>query len=118
MKWVDIYVGKYVFANQMYEGIITFRTPNHWMPSFQLTENSLVQEYEGVLAQQTYLQPTWKKSTFPDFRHTLYWNPDVNPKDATLECWTSDLCGIYIVKAEGRTPDGQIIQGYTTFEVK
>ena len=118
VKWVDIYVGKYVFANQMYEGIITFRTPNHWMPSFQLTENSLVQEYEGVLAQQTYLQPTWKKSTFPDFRHTLYWNPDVNPKDATLECWTSDLCGIYIVKAEGRTPDGQIIQGYTTFEVK
>jgi hypothetical protein len=48
----------------------------------------------------------------------LYWNPDVTSQDTQLECRTSDMCGTYIVKVEGRTPDGKTVCGYASFEVK
>jgi len=57
------------------------------------------------------------KNNLPDLRHTLYWNPNVTNKDNLLECKTSDMCGKYIVKVEGLTPDGKIIKGYTSFDV-
>ena len=118
VKWVDVYAGKYIFGEQVYEGIVSFRTPNHWMPSFQLSGNSVVVEYEGVLSKQGYEHPSWSQSSCPDLRHTLYWNPNVTVNDCQLECWTSDMCGTYIVKVEGMTKEGKIISGTTSFQVK
>lgn len=118
VKWVDVYAGKYIFGEQVYEGIVSFRTPNHWMPSFQLSGNSVVVEYEGVLSKQAYEHPTWSQSSCPDLRHTLYWNPNLTVKDKQFECWTSDMCGTYIVKVEGMTKEGKIISGTTSFQVK
>ena len=118
VKWVDVYVGKYIFGEQVYEGIVSFRTPNHWMPSFQLSGNSVIVEYEGVLSKQVYEHPTWSQSSCPDLRHTLYWNPNVTVNDCQLECWTSDMCGTYIVKVEGMTKEGKFVSGTTSFQVE
>ena len=118
VKWIDVYIGKYVFGNQMYEGIVSFRTPNCWMPNFQLPENCVVVEYEGTLPQEEYAKPDFRNKSVPDLRHTLYWNPTVTSQDTKLECWTSDLDGTYVVKLEGFTKDGKKICGFTSFEVR
>ena len=118
VKWVDVYVGQYVFGDQLYGGIVSMRTPNGWMPNFLLPENSIVVEYEGVLSQEAYKHPDWKNLSYPDIRHTLYWNPSVTKKGQQLECWTSDMCGTYIVKVEGLAKNGTSVSGSTTFEVK
>lgn len=118
VKWVDVYVGQYVFGDQLYGGIVVMRTPNHWMPSFQLPENSVVVEYEGVLPREKVVASKVVDEMLPDFRHTLYWNPTVTTDDEVLECWTSDLSGTYVVKVEGFTKSGKRVAACTSFEVK
>lgn len=120
-KYVEVYVDDYVFGDQLYNGILSIKTPNRKLSGFTLPNTSVMAEYEGVQAETNYPMPSAASTTqahLPDFRHTLYWNPDVTAKDKQLECRTSDMCGTYIVTVEGRTPDGQTIKGYTSFVVK
>jgi hypothetical protein len=56
----------------------------------------------------------------PDFRHTLYWNPLIDPSvtpAAPLTFYTSDLSGSFQVVVEGLTTDGQAIRGVSYFYV-
>lgn len=120
-KTVEVYVEDFAFGNQLYNGILHIKTANLKLSGFTLPSTSVVCEYEGVQADTQLPMPSAKKdnqSYMPDFRHTLYWNPDATTSDKPLEFCTSDLCGTYLVKVEGRTPSGQVIHGYTTFEVK
>jgi hypothetical protein len=55
----------------------------------------------------------------PDFRPTLYWNPDVcfvNGK-ANLDFFTSDELTEYVVYLEGITKNGKICFGTASFTV-
>ena len=120
-KYVEVYVDDFAFGDQLYNGILSVKTPNRKLSGFTLPRYSVVSEYEGTQAETAYPMPSAQAGTeahMPDFRHTLYWNPDVTGRDTELECRTSDMCGTYIVKVEGRTPDGKAISGYTSFEVK
>lgn len=58
-------------------------------------------------------------STQPDFRPTLYWNPDVSFVDgkASLNFFTSDVESEYVVYVEGITREGKICYGTTSFSV-
>jgi len=58
-------------------------------------------------------------STQPDFRPTLYWNPDVSFIDgkASLNFFTSDELTDYVVYMEGITKEGKICYGTTSFKV-
>lgn len=120
-KYVEVYVDDFVFGDQLYNGILSVKTPNRKLSGFTLPNYSVVCEFEGTQANTDYPMPSAQadnKAYMPDFRHTLYWNPNVTSHDTELECRTSDMCGTYIVKVEGRTPDGKAISGYTSFEVK
>lgn len=120
-KTVEVYVDDFAFGDQLYNGILSVKTPNRKLSGFTLPHSSVVSEYEGVQAQTDYLMPSASEelqANLPDLRHTLYWNPNVTSQDTELECRTSDMCGTYIVKVEGRTPDGKSLCGYTSFEVK
>ena len=120
-KYVEVYVDDFVFGDQLYNGILSVKTPNRKLSGFTLPNYSVVSEFEGTQANTDYPMPSAQadnKAYMPDFRHTLYWNPNVTSHDTELECRTSDMCGTYIVKVEGRTPDGKAISGYTSFEVK
>ena len=120
-KYVEVYVDDFVFGDQLYNGILSVKTPNRKLSGFTLPNYSVVSEFEGTQANTDYPMPSAQADTkayMPDFRHTLYWNPNVTSHDTELECRTSDMCGTYIVKVEGRTPDGKAISGYTSFEVK
>ena len=58
-------------------------------------------------------------SPLPDFRPTLYWNPDVgfiNGK-ASLGFFTSDVMADYVVYMEGITKEGKICFGTASFKV-
>jgi len=58
--------------------------------------------------------------TRPDFRTTLYWNPDIRTdiKGVASDSFsTSDQDGIYIIIAQGIRSDGIPISGTAKFEV-
>jgi hypothetical protein len=55
----------------------------------------------------------------PDFRPTLYWNPDVSLVNgkANLDFFTSDETTDYVVYLEGISKNGKICFGTTSFSV-
>ena len=121
VKYVEVFVEDFAFGNQLYNGILSIKTPNRKLSGFTLPSTSVMCEYEGVQAPTDYLMPSAGKdiqANLPDFRHTLYWNPNVTVQNNLLECRTSDMCGTYIIKVAGRTSVGKMIQGQTSFKVK
>lgn len=122
-RYIDIYVGHYVFANQEYAGILNIRTPRGNKMHFALPDNSREQSLlngiqlpatMALVCRDSNAAPMPAQS--PDTRHTLYWNPEA--KATTLKCFTSDLKGTFVVTVEGITPDGKRIQANTQFTVK
>lgn len=121
VKRIDVYTGNYVFADQLYNGILYLRTLNGKMSGFQLGNNSVLCEYDGPQPTMSFSFPSFSdqgQQNIPDFRHTLYWNPSVTGQTKRLECTTSDLRGMFVIKVEGLTEDGEIVNGKHTFIVK
>lgn len=60
-----------------------------------------------------------RNSEIPDYRVTLYWNPDIKQKNGTarVDFFTCDNLSRYKVFVEGITQDGRICLGETDFEV-
>jgi len=59
-----------------------------------------------------YSDPRLKQSHLPDFRNTLYWNPDLKTdKDgkAVIEFWASDYATDYIINIQSITKDGRYL---------
>ena len=121
VKLVEVYVEDFVFGNQVYNGILSLKTLNLKLSGFNLLRTSIICDYEGVHPQTEMYLPSAAEDTsahMPDLRHTLYWNPNVIAKDTRLTFQTSDMCGTYIVKVEGRTQSGEHLIGYTSFQVE
>ncbi|MDO9255399.1 MAG: hypothetical protein Q7U54_07805 [Bacteroidales bacterium] len=62
-----------------------------------------------------------RNSKIPDFRTTLYWNPDFEVKNKiinTVEFYTSDLKTSYEIVIQGITADGIPVSARATFEVR
>lgn len=87
-------------------GIISFKHPGYYLAREFYSPN-----YEEDDSQHAK----------PDFRSTLYWNPDIVINEngqASLEFFTSDEEGDYLLLIEGITSDGRFITGKQPFSVK
>jgi hypothetical protein len=126
VKKINIFSGRYTFSGETYGSIVSFVTQQGDLPSFSLSEESQLFEYECPVLPEKFEMPdysdeTVKNSRKPDFRHTLYWNPFVEAqegKSTQLSFYTSDLSGTFDVVAEGITTDGKMIYGSARFQVK
>jgi uncharacterized protein YfaS (alpha-2-macroglobulin family) len=57
----------------------------------------------------------------PDFRNVLYWNPHIetdNDGNASVEFYTSDLAGGFVVVVKAIAKDGQLSLGKSLITVK
>ncbi len=57
----------------------------------------------------------------PDFRTTLYWQPDIKVSDiapTNLSFYTGDSAGTYTIRVEGITDDGRPVSGVHTFTIE
>lgn len=121
-KYMDIYYGHYLFGDQVYVGILNVRTIESKADRFRLPANTQIQAYAGLQTATTGLLVCGEETlvplpqNLPDVRHTLYWNPGTD--STTLQCLTSDLKGTFVVRVEGIAPDGEKLEGTTTFTVE
>ena len=84
------------------------------------------QVYEGCLKDEIFYSPGYsadagRLSRIPDFRNTLYWNPDVVTSadgSAAIEFYTSDEEMEYTVIIEGFTSEGIRLHYTTPLQVK
>jgi hypothetical protein len=93
------------------------------MQSDIYTKGRIMPRIKGYTQPKKFYSPVYSleniNSTQPDFRPTLYWDPDVNFVNgkAILDFFTSDVPAEYVVYLEGITKNGKICFGTTKFTV-
>ena len=123
---IETIKGKFHKGTLECKGIVSYTTYEGDLDGYSLNKNALVIEYEGVQARKTYFSPTYssafdKRIKTPDFRNTLYWNPQVLPnkeENSKLVFYTSDDANTYEIRVEGINSDGKAFSGKTFIEVK
>lgn len=123
---INIYYGKYVFGEQMFDGIAYFQTYENEYKGVRLDSSSQLYTYKGTESTSHFYTPDYsdaekRASRLPDIRHTLLWIPDIRTegKDKIeIPFSTSDLRGQFIVTAEGISKDGKVFRAETSFTVE
>ncbi|MBC6988092.1 hypothetical protein [Hymenobacter sp. BT491] len=123
---LDVITSRYFQGSMIYDGLVSYTTYKGDLAGFELNPHALVQEYEGMQWQREFYAPRYetaaeKQSRLPDARTLLYWNPNVATSadgKKSLEFYTSDHAGKYLVVIQGLAENGLVGSRRFTFEVK
>jgi hypothetical protein len=125
VRKIEVYLGRYLFGGQLFEGMISFSTYNSNSPSITFGQETQLFDYEGTQGYRYFYSPAYEEGNIstriPDFRHTLLWEPSVESKgkkELVIPFYTSDLPGNYRVIVEGIGVDGSAVSASCSFEVK
>lgn len=117
------YSGLYTFGGEVYDGILSFMTYKCSLQNICLDRNSRLFSYEFPQKKPVFMSPVYfseeqMKSRIPDFRHTLYWNPEITSATRNVSFYTSDMDGIYYITLQGISAKGEVIKLQGEFIVK
>lgn len=119
---IGVVARKYFMGHQVFYGIIDVRLKT---PLKEFGANARVMDYDGPEVNEMFISPDYssdlkRNSRKPDFRNVLYWNPDVKNANGngSIEFYTSDLEGEYVIVVQAVTKDGRVHLGKSTIEVK
>lgn len=109
-----------------YHGIIDFTTYKGDFDEQELPKNIVEKVYHGLQHPRVFYSPDYSKNhdllaRIPDYRNTLYWNPQVKingRENIKLQFFTADALGSYQIEVNGITNQGQPIFLQHSFEVK
>jgi len=120
---IDVINLRYFFGSHIFNGIIHFITTKGNLEPLELDPGIFRVDYPILDRPRKARFPEYHTETDPslerpDFRNTLYWNPDLETGDdgtVTFAFYTSDEAGEYTVFVEGISPDG--ITGKTRYRL-
>lgn len=126
LEKIEVLKNRYFVSDITIEGIIHFITKKGNLSAFEFDRSAFRQEFEASQPASKFNSPDYsadslKNSRIPDFRNTLYWNPDIMTDEsgkATAEFYTSDESGEYTVIVEGISSDGKSGKSEISFKVK
>lgn len=123
LHYIHQYSGRYTFGGKLYDGIISMITHRGTLPGLRLDENSQLFAYEFPQNRPDFTAPVYDSeeqlhSRIPDFRHTLYWNPDITAATNTVSFYTSDMKGTYVATLQGINSKGECVQVQGEFVVR
>jgi hypothetical protein len=114
-----------IFGSKGGNGVIAIyrktTDPNHGDSRY--IKGRISQRIRGFYRERKFYSPKYTLENIhdemPDYRPTLYWNPDLsflNGKSA-IDFFTSDDIANYLIFVEGISKNGKICFGTTTFSV-
>jgi len=114
---IEIIYSTYYFENIIFDGIINLITRKGTC-DIDLSTRSTRMTYSFMEPDKKFINPDYSdpaayNNRTPDFRMTLYWNPQVmldKEGKARIEFYTSDDTGEYIIDVEGYTSNGNKIK--------
>jgi hypothetical protein len=126
VKKLEVVPRRYVLGEINFKGIASFETYQGKFDGFELTPGVISVDYEGLQLQREYYSPVYETSDergkrIPDYRSTLYWVPNVpanNTGQSSLEFYTSDLQGKFLVVLQGFNANGAPISATGSFKVE
>ena len=125
IKSLDVITHRYILGNSVFEGILNWKTYNPTLANYEFAPNVTVLDYDGLQAEREFYAPTYNTpealaSHLADFRNVLQWKPDIKLQGnnkSTIEFYTSDLPGKYVVVVQGLSTNGLCGSKFITFDV-
>ncbi len=122
---IGIINDRYYMGGAAFYGLINFTTYNGDFGEQEFPSYMIEKAYQGLQKSRTFYAPNYSShqkllKRIPDYRNTLYWNPDVRVnggKAATLEFYTADDTGSYQIEINGLTQSGKLIHISREIEV-
>ncbi len=126
LEYVEVVNTRYFFNDNIFEGIINLVSHKGDMSAVELDHPVFRQEYNCLQAGHLPFYPDYssdslRQGRIPDFRNTLYWNPELRTaKDGktAFEFFTSDEPGDYTIIVEGFAADGSMGKSEIHFRVE
>jgi len=120
----DVLNKRYFFSEYIFDGILSFVTKKGNLSAMEFDNTIFRQVYEGCQLTEEFYSPKYdtdlsKSGRIPDYRNTLYWNPDISTdKDGKtfVEFYTSDETTDYTIVVRGISADGK--SGFSTASLK
>lgn len=108
---IDAVKVKYLVGDYLFHGLINVITKSADFSKTELPGYAVRMLYRAVENVNTFFYPEYPttssmSSRIPDFRNTLYWNPEVSKN---IEFWSSDYSSDYEINIEGVLNNGQLI---------
>jgi len=111
---IELCLRMMMYGDMQISGIISVFANEDFLPSLA-KDNKVIQISNDVVRRnkghilQDYKDGNSSGTKIPDFRQTLYWDPDIriNGDSLEIEFYTSDLKAAYEIKAQGLTGDGK-----------
>jgi hypothetical protein len=123
---IDLVRERYFVGDYVFYGIINVITRRGDFEGFTAPANAIRLPYrvsEPVLSFRSpvYSLPSEKNSRVPDFRNTVYWNPQLmTGGDGILapEFYSSDVKGAYVISIQGFSTNGKPVSARKSILVK
>ncbi len=124
IKKIDVFTHLYVLGPQEHQGLVSLSTYQGDLGGFEPDSRALMTEYEGLQIQREFYAPRYETTAqkavrLPDFRHLLYWSPEVNTNaqgKGSFDFYTSDQAGDYLVVIQGMSGQGE--SGSAVYQLK
>jgi hypothetical protein len=112
---VDVLIDRYYISGNILDGILHFITKKGNLSVIDLDRSVFRLEYDLLQRKEPFYSPDYsadslRNNHLPDFRNTLYWNPDLHTDKtgkASAEFYSSDESAQYIISVDGMTIDGR-----------
>ncbi len=125
VKNIDVINRTHYLGDNTLKSVVMMNTYDGDFAGYVFPEGSIFVEYQTITLQRIFVAPEYlsqseKESRMPDFRTTLYWNPEISisNNDTTLRFFTSDNTGVYDVFVRGITERGEVCIGKATIEIE
>lgn len=123
---LEVVTGEYIYGNNTFPGIANFYTYKGDLGGLELPQQATIMDYSDIQNKREFYSPMYEGdssafSRLPDYRTTLFWDADnVTKKDGTasVDFFTSDLPGRYIVVMQLLSKDGYSGSQVTEFNVR
>ena len=123
---IDVVRDKYYVGDYRFYGLINVITKTGDFSSTPLPSYAVRLQYRAIDPVPSFVSPDYsnvalKKNRIPDFRNTLYWNPDVKMDGdgmTRIEFWTSDFVTGYEINIQGISSEGKAFSGRKFINVK
>ncbi len=112
---VDVLIDRYYISGNILDGILHFITKKGNLSVIDLDRSVFRLEYDLLQRKEPFYSPDYsadslRNNHLPDFRNTLYWNPDLHTDKtgkASVEFYSSDESAQYFISVDGMTIDGR-----------
>ncbi len=111
---IEVINSAYILGENTFKGVIMITTKTDNFAGVEFPESSIFIEYPTVEPQfntNFFESVNHKSKLIPDFRTTLFWNPNVklNSSEYNFSFVTSDNKGVYDVEIKGFTKKGETL---------